>query len=238
MITIAPNYTQIEHLWTTFKLYKIKKQFNIQFYENETSYKVWGYDGPEVHFCTLYKGQLPEFITSISQEQNDSDRIDFESNFKALSNDKVNSREILKLPDAQPFSCPTFRTKRDSTAEIVEIAPGETKVIDYILTEERYVHGGSLVSEGSQLGDFISAEVIDVNGLIPAPYRAALCEAWPVVVRYINKEWITPTGVHDINTYPLNAKVTQGLVLRINYTAINQGTTRKLGVNYFLTKKL
>jgi hypothetical protein len=80
---------------------------------------------------------------------------------------------------------------------------------------------------------------VDVSSLIPEAYRAALCENWPVVAKYINKHWVNPGKPGQvIDTYPLNARITAGLALRITYTASNAGSSRKVGINYFLSKKL
>jgi hypothetical protein len=155
---------------------------------------------------------------------------------------------IEKMPDPQPFAQPTFRTKRDATASHIEVLAGEVGEIEKILTEERYVSGGTLIVQNAEFGDWVEAYVEDPSGLIPAPYRAALCEAHPIVSTYIVKEYIecvspgsiNPGGisVHDINTYPLNAKISAGLCLSINYHAVNSGLPRKIVVNYHLTKKL
>lgn len=235
---IAPNYTQREYTWTAFKAALTKKQLIIQFVEDDLTYKIWGYDGPEVHICVLFKSTIPEYITSITQVQNDLDKTDFETNYKSTANDKINTRVIEKLPEPQPFATPSYRTKRSATDELVSVAPGATENIDFVMPQERYVHGGKLVVGNAELGDSFKAQVVDASALIPAPYRAALCEAWPVVAEYIEKEWVDPSGKHEINTYPLNAKVTPGLVLRVVYTATNSGEARQVGINYFLTKKL
>jgi len=147
--------------------------------------------------------------------------------------------EVEKLAEGQPFAEPTYRTKRDKTPSLVTIAPGATEVIDYQITEEKYIHGGILLHKNSELGDIITAEVYDKDSVIPAPYRAALCEAWPSVAKYIIGMWVPEgTGRIENNTYPLNAKITAGLYLRMTYTATNTGSNRTIGVNYHLTKKL
>lgn len=145
---------------------------------------------------------------------------------------------ISSAPEQLPFAQPTYRTKRDATNDLVTIAPGTSEVIDYQLTAERYVQGGQLLIENAKLGDYITAEVYDKDGIIPTPYRAALCEAWPSVAQYIVKEWISPAGDHIINTYPLNAKITAGLYLRVTYFATSDGESRKAAITYYLTKKL
>lgn len=145
----------------------------------------------------------------------------------------------VKVLESPPFAAPTFRTKRSKTASIETVAAGETKNIDFLLTSELYAHGGGMVYTGAEIGDYVSAEIRDVNGIIPEAYRAALCENWPTVASYIIGEWVPKgDGRYEINNYPLNAKITPGLYLRINYNACNAGSDRKVGINYYLAKKL
>lgn len=147
---------------------------------------------------------------------------------------------IIEQP---PFAQPTYRTKRNATTDLITIQVGESENVDFVLTEERYVSGGFVLVENSQFGDYATAQIIDINGTIPEAYRSTLCENWPTVATYIEKEWIIPCmsgGIakHEINTYPLNAKITAGLCLRITYYATNSGNDRRVAVNYYLTKKI
>ena len=149
---------------------------------------------------------------------------------------------VVSVPDPAPFAQPTYRTKRNATNSIVTVQSGESGDIDFLLTAERYTAGGTLLVDGAQFGDYAVACVYDKDGVIPAPYRAALCEDWPMVATYIEKEWIEVNvgGItrHKIDTTPLNAKITAGLYLRVIYHATNEGGDRKIGINYYLTKKL
>lgn len=144
--------------------------------------------------------------------------------------------------DSNPFAVPTYRTKRNATATLITIAPDSHEHIDFHLTAERYVAGGTLIVENGVFGDYAVAEIVDTDGVIPEPYRGVLCEAWPTVATYIEKEWIEVSGStmskHKIDTAPLNAKVTAGLYLRVTYYAVASGENRRVGVNYYLTKKL
>jgi hypothetical protein len=149
--------------------------------------------------------------------------------------------EVTSLPEPQPFAVPTYRTKRNCT-EIVTIAAGEAENIEHLLIEERYVTGGTLIVEGATFGDYVTASIIDKDGVIPEAYRAAICEDWPTVATYIEKTFVEvedgTTTRHRIDTYPLNAKITQGLYLRLTYNATSDGVARKAAVNYYLSKKL
>ena len=145
--------------------------------------------------------------------------------------------EITAQP---PFAQPTYRTKRDGAAWI-DCPAGTVTPLDFVLTEERYVSGGEVIFKGAQEGDYVMAEVFDLNSVIPSPYRAALCEAWPSVAKYIVKLYLKPTtdyGAFTIDTYPLNAKVSAGLSLRVSYGASAAAGTRRMTVNYHLTKAL
>lgn len=169
-----------------------------------------------------------------------ADQIDFETNFKTSGNKSVaTSVDITSQP---PFAEPLYRTKRSRTAALSVIPAGQSAAIDFMLTKDLYISGGCVVATGAQIGDYVTAEVYDKNSVIPAPYRAVLCESWPSVARYIDGEWVqaNPSGVtvHDINTYPLNAKLTAGLWLRLTYFASATGSDRTVGVNYYLTQKL
>jgi hypothetical protein len=155
---------------------------------------------------------------------------------------------VTSQPDPVPFAQPTYRTKRDALPNLVSCAKGETADIDFVLTSERYVSGGEIIVENAEIGDYIVASVQDPNGLIPAPYRSVVCENWPMVAEYISKCFM-PISVpgtiqagsistYSIDTYPLNAKISQGLSLRISYHAVNSGLTRRVAVNYHLTKKM
>jgi hypothetical protein len=147
-----------------------------------------------------------------------------------------------KVISQPPFSEPMYRTKRNATSDPISCPANETVEIDYLITEERFVFGGEIIIKNAEFGDFLTASVYDRNSVIPELYRATVCENWPTVSEYIEKQWIpVSTGnitVQSINTYPLNAKITSGLFLRITYSAANCGINRDILVNYYLTKKI
>jgi len=153
----------------------------------------------------------------------------------ALASQKV---EVTNATLSEPFAAPTFRTKRKG-AGFYSVAPGGEIIIDLLLTEERWAHGGVIVYEGAKVGDTLIGEIVDKDGVIPAPYRAVLCENYPIVANYLDEEPIPPgDGYREINTYPLNARITPGLYLRVKFKACNKGSTREVGMGYYLTKKL
>jgi len=162
----------------------------------------------------------------------------------ALPSNLTQAVSIASLPESEPFARPAYRTKRNATAALVTVTVNTSNTIDFLMTAERFVTGGALIVKNAELGDYITASVFDGynGGVIPEAYRAALCEAWPVVGLYIEKEWIKKEdGVyssHEINAYPLNAKISAGLLLRVTYFATAEGLDRVVALNYNLTKKL
>lgn len=103
-IAIAPQYTQRHYQWTQFKQIHAVKNLLIQYDESPTEYTIYGYDGPEVHMCTIWKCTLPDSINQ-SQEQNDADMADFEANYKDESN-----RPIALRVELAPTGSPTGKT--------------------------------------------------------------------------------------------------------------------------------
>lgn len=155
---------------------------------------------------------------------------------------------VTSQPDPVPFAQPTYRTKRDTSGGITTVAKNTTGYTEFQLGAERYVSGGDVIIENAEFGDYLIAKVTDVAEIIPAPYRAALCEAWPIVATYIVKAYVpvrTPGSIqagsmttYSIDTYPLNAKITAGLFLEVEYHAVDVGLSRRFVVNYNLTRKL
>jgi len=207
--------------WVEFKnLVIIKKKLPIQYTHDSKHYNIYGAeDGVYV------------WNTQISKTS--SEGVDFETNYKSSSNQPP-------IIESQPFAAPTHRTKRDAS-EWVDCDANATTIIDYQLTEERYVSGGEIIYKDAKKGDYITAEVHDADYVIPEAYRAALCEDHPIVAKYIIKKQLKPCSGYDsfeINTYPLNARITAGLYLRVSYVASSESGTREVAVNYMLTKKL
>ena len=143
--------------------------------------------------------------------------------------------------DNNPFAVPTYRTKYNATSNWIAVEPDSSAPNDFLLTAERYIAGGQLLVQNATMGDYVTAEVIDRDCVIPLQYRVALCENYPTVALYIERWWINPTAEFitvDLDTAPLNAKISAGLYLRVTYHASAAGTTRQLAINYKLTKKL
>lgn len=86
-VAFGSSFTVRNYAWTAWKAFFISKGLLPQWDEDTELYTIWGYDGPEVFSCTIYKGSVPDGVLPVySQAQNDTDKTDFETNFKPYSN--------------------------------------------------------------------------------------------------------------------------------------------------------
>ena len=83
--------------WTSFKLSVSAKTLSVQYEDNGTTYLIYGYDLPEVLTCTIWMGTVPPSVVSggYSQAQNDSDKSDFETNYKPYANQPISFNTFL-----------------------------------------------------------------------------------------------------------------------------------------------
>lgn len=205
---------------------------------------VWAEDA-ENYYLYAQNGLTLDCV--LHKETNTEEIADFEANFKAASKLIKPAIEVTKLPESQPFAEPTYRTKHQKREGVITVSQGDSENIDYIMPIERYASGGTIIVKNPQFGDWIEAQICDDNGSIPEAYRAAICEAWPIVATYIEGQYIEITDSNSIlckqgiDTRPLVAKISPGLILRVIYHADggSEGSPdREVLVNYFLAKKL
>lgn len=102
-VQIAPPYTNRQYFWTDWKAMWTSKGGVPQYDDDGTIYEIWFYDGPEVHVCTIWKGSVPSSIlSSYTQVQNDADKSDFETNYKAGFNKRISRTDNWGNPIGDP----------------------------------------------------------------------------------------------------------------------------------------
>lgn len=86
-ISLGPQFTQRIYNWTAWKaVYAIKGSL-FQYDDDGILYTIWAYDGPDVHLCQIWKGEVPyTTLVNYSQYQNDTDKTEFETSYKSLGN--------------------------------------------------------------------------------------------------------------------------------------------------------
>lgn len=86
--SFGSNFTQRLYTWTQWKAVYAIKGLPFQYEDDGNIYCIWSYDGNEVLFCQIFKGNVPE-SSQVDQSQNDSNKTDFETNYKAQGNQSL-----------------------------------------------------------------------------------------------------------------------------------------------------
>jgi len=106
-VGLAPFLTQRTYVWTTWLPVLASRSLVAQFDEAPGTYTVWGYDYPEVHLCTIWRGEVPSGVIAggYSQEQNDQDLAEFEVGYKSNFNSRLQpprNSDQLPLISSEP----------------------------------------------------------------------------------------------------------------------------------------
>lgn len=169
-ITIAPNYTQRHYKWSDWKTVKSVKNFIHQYEDDSVVYTVWGYDGPEVHLCTIWKSEVPSAVieTGYSQNQNNIDKTDFEDNYKTAAN------KALEIKDSSGRSsiAPTFEDAQGLTtvwkSHLYTAQPNSLNIFDEVVTTQLKLRGGwyRLLDNNATVGDYVEFAIVDKDNVL------------------------------------------------------------------------
>lgn len=77
--------------WAQWKTIQASKNIVLQLEDDGSKYTIYGYDGPEVHLCTIWIGDIPDGVKrgGVDPDQNTADKADFETNFKPTANGPI-----------------------------------------------------------------------------------------------------------------------------------------------------
>jgi hypothetical protein len=100
-ITFDNAHTIVSYPWTTFKSMALSKVLSIQYDDDGTVYTIFAYDYPVVYVTNIWHGSVPYAVISggYSQTQNDSDKLDFETNFKQYANMPIKLPSFINYQD-------------------------------------------------------------------------------------------------------------------------------------------
>lgn len=94
MITFGSGVSTISSSWGAFKQVVLVKVLSIQFTADAGVYLIFAFDGSLVYTTQIWLGAVPDGVAqTYSQEQNDSDKADFEGFYKASANSVIERRE-------------------------------------------------------------------------------------------------------------------------------------------------
>ena len=93
-IHFGSNFTQINHRWTSWLSILNSKNFEPQFHEEVSHYTIYAYDGNDIHYCQIFINDVPySSLSDYTQEQNDIDKLDFETNYKSIWNKQIEKKQ-------------------------------------------------------------------------------------------------------------------------------------------------
>lgn len=89
-VQFSSSVTQREMSWTAWKAL-FSDAGAQQHVEQDGTYVIWFYDGPEVYIARIWQGEVPADIVAggYTQEQNDADKADFVANYLPTSNGTI-----------------------------------------------------------------------------------------------------------------------------------------------------
>lgn len=106
-INFSSSLTQIFSYWTLFKELLSSKglTWQIQYDDDGTQYTIFVFDSSLVYVCNIWKSDVPDGIIQggYSQAQNDSDRTDFETNYKSSANKRIQRTDTFGNPVQTPI---------------------------------------------------------------------------------------------------------------------------------------
>ena len=103
-----------------------------------------------------------------------------------------------------------------------------TTDLDFKVTgAKEYVQGGQLLFQNAAWGDYITAQVVDVDNVLG--YGAGT-----VLNEYIKKRYVHPDIGKSELEVPYAGLIPQNTYLRIKYTSVGTSTDVNIAVNYSL----
>jgi len=161
----------ISSFWTAFKATSItSKSLLVQYDDDGVVYTIFSFDGPILAYtCTIYKGAVPDSLANngYSQSQNDSDKSDFETNFKPFSNKSLIAKSNINLGYAT--SSGSALTVIRATAYTEQTTNAQRSVVSSSASDASAGVGARTVTltyyDQTLLGPF--TETVTLNGVTP-----------------------------------------------------------------------
>ena len=170
-LSLSPSMTVRDFLWTEFKNILSNKIGVVQYdASNANIYQIWFYDGPEIITCQIYRVVVPDAVITngYSQAQNDSDKTDFELNYKPYANGptvpKSSDGRINQLPTLFPSAVTVYFPGAGDSANVIGAGPkfsiqqallGVSGAVTWNFKDYIYISGGTVNYQNGQYGDYI-----------------------------------------------------------------------------------
>jgi hypothetical protein len=126
MIDLGPDMTVVGSTYQALKTVLLARALPWQYQEDAQVYYIFGVDTFLAFACTIWKGEVPYSVAlgGYTQVQNDADKLDFETNYKASANASLFSRtEIVRWFGS---TAPTVGQKTAANSIPVALASDQT----------------------------------------------------------------------------------------------------------------
>lgn len=103
-LAFGSNLTPLDVTWTAFKSIATTKNFAHQVWTGDAaSWTIFGVDGPFLHRCFIWTGDVPQPVidAGYTQAQNDADKVDFTTNWLPTANKPVDLRAVSGAPQTE-----------------------------------------------------------------------------------------------------------------------------------------
>lgn len=96
-VSFGTSLANRSYTWTEFKTFITPKGLAVQYDDDGIIYAIFGCDGPTILVCIIWKGTVPDGVIAggYSQAQNDSDKSDFETNYKPSANGRLSTSSSI-----------------------------------------------------------------------------------------------------------------------------------------------
>jgi len=207
--------------WTWFKPLIGSKTLKIQYEDDGTTYTIYGYDQPEVVTCTIWLGTVPDTVIAggYSQSQNDSDKADFEANYKPTGNRSTQRTDMFGNPVHTPleyaiaFGVLPTGTVASRANGYVASSSTAAKVIRATTYTAQGTNGGRSINSTS------ASDTLAGTGMrtVRIDYLTSLFEA--------KSETITLNGLTAVNTVATDIAYIESIIgVTVGSGGVNVGT--------------
>lgn len=189
--------------WTELKAFVDARSVSIQYVVIADKYWLKAFDGPFCLETALYKKTTAD---------DPSDQKDFEDNYIATANRKMNSIDVSGVKDpkgmrARLVGCFDSTITKTTTANVDWQMP---QLSHLGVNKISYFDGIDLCCDNYALGDSVKFQVVDVDNLLS--YGAGfVLEEFGLDFKIFKREY-------DLKLY--KAKIIPGMYLRIEYTSV------------------
>lgn len=201
--------------WSNFKSFVNSRGLSVQWVVIGSNYHLVAIDGPFQISCVL------------PTDETIDDVLDFVNNFKTLGNKRFSDSEGVQLNRNRAFAnSDGFRFRGLGISATA--TKNTTTNIDYLIPQDRYMNGVSIILKNQVFGDTASFQIVDKDNVLG--YGAG------TVLDEFATDWNMSEDSQDQGAVllPYPAKVIAGLYIRIVYKSVGTENDVLVRANLFL----